>query len=169
MAYDLNNTRLFFGTIVGAEIGGHKVGWVGEQVSISRESSTLKIGGGNSLTAADELFLEKNYKVSFSLREVSLKNLAIALGVPASALAVNESSLEGETSQPEEVVLKFEFLNHVNSKYMLFIVPRARISGSGTAALSAGTQGDLAVEFSMLDDGTGRAFAATESNTSTWA
>lgn len=168
MAYTLTSSRLFWGLITGISIGGRQLGWTGNQVTISLTTATQKLEGGQSRLAADELLLSKEYKATFSLREFTIKNMATALGLPAAAVAVNESSADGETTQPEEVVMKIEFLNEVNSKYMLFTVPRARFAGNGSASIDRDQQGDMPVEYSWFDDGTGRAFAVTESDTSTW-
>lgn len=168
MAYTKTNSKLYSGVTTGISVADRQLGWTGLNVNISVSTTTKNLEGGQSRTPADILLVTKEFKATFSMREFEVKNIALALGLPASAVAANGSSADGVGTQPESVILVFEFLNEVNSKYLKFYVPAAKFAGNGAAPFNRDDQGDLAVEYAWNDDGTGKSFILIESLTSTW-
>lgn len=166
MAYTKTNAQIFSGLITGVSVGGAQVGWTGNRVAIAVATETEDYTGGQSHTAIATAIKKVTYTVTFSLREFSLANLAIALGQAASAVTNTGSSITVTGTLAGNVAIKFEAYNEQNSKYHTFWLPVCKFSGSGEIAYDSEAQGDMSVTFTIIDSS--GVFLGVESNATSW-
>lgn len=166
MAYTKTNSNVFTGLITGVSIGGTQVGWTGNRVAISMSTQTSKMYGGQSHASIGTNYRSFDYQITFSLREFTLANLAVALGQATSAVTNTGSSLTVTGAAPSNVAIKFEAYNEQKAKYLTFFLPVCQFSGSGEVAFNSDEQGDIPITFDIIDSS--GIFTAVEAAATTW-
>lgn len=166
MAYTKTNTRIFSGLITGVSVGTAQVGWTGNRVAISVATETEDYTGGQSHSAIATATKKITYTLTFSLREYTLENLAIALGQATSAVTNTGSSLTVTGTLAGNVAIKFEAYNEQNSLYHTFFLPVCKFSGSGEIAYDSEAQGDMQVTYTIIDSS--GIFTAVQAAATTW-